>query len=73
MRRHVVQMAGDGLCARTPGGLAITPEILSRPGLRQLFADNTTHVQRLLAGLAERGVILAWETPPAASRELGAA
>lgn len=73
VRRHLVQLVEDGLAVRTPAGLVITAEILGRPGLQLLFADNMIHVQRLLAGLAERGVILAWEAPPAASRELGAA
>jgi hypothetical protein len=36
-------------------------EALARPGLRLLLADNAGNVQRLLAGLAERGVIQAWE------------
>jgi predicted transcriptional regulator len=62
VRRHVAQLVDAGLCARTPRGLAMPPEALARPGLRQLFEDNAIHVHRLLAGLAERGVILAWET-----------
>ncbi|MBX3485698.1 hypothetical protein [Phenylobacterium sp.] len=61
VRRHVLQMAEDGLCERSVLGVAITPRILARPGLQLLFADNGKHVQRLLAGLAERGVILSWE------------
>jgi hypothetical protein len=39
----------------------LTEAMLGRTGLRALLADNETHVQRLLAGLAERGVIQAWE------------
>jgi hypothetical protein len=73
VRRHAAQMAGRGLCARTPGRLVMTPEILAKPGLQLLLADNATHVQRLLAGLAERGVILAWHSPAAAGVKLGAA
>lgn len=68
VRRHAANLAEEGLCARTPAGLAVTAAHLARPGLRLLFADNATHVQRLLAGLAERGVIDAWEradAPPA--------
>jgi DNA-binding transcriptional ArsR family regulator len=72
VRRHLVQMAEDGLCLRTPAGAAMTPEILSRPGFVALFADNAKHVQRLLVGLAERGVILSWQAPGAAAG-LGAA
>ena len=73
VRRHVVQMVERELCARTSAGLVITDEILAQPGPQLLFADNVIHVPRLLAGLAERGVILAWETPAAVGRELGAA
>lgn len=65
VRRHMIQMAEDDLCARTSAGVVMTPEILSRPGLATLFADNAKHVHRLLAGLAERGVILSWEIPAA--------
>ena len=65
VRRRVTELVEDGLCVRTAAGVVMPPESLSRPGVRLLIADNATHVQRLLAGLAERGVILAWETPPA--------
>ena len=62
VRRHVTQLIEDGLCLRTSAGLAMPPESFARPGLRRLFADNAANVQRLVAGLAERGVIRAWET-----------
>lgn len=61
VRRHVAEMTEDGLCARTSAGLLITDEALERPGVRLLLEDNLGNVQRLLAGLAERGVIQAWE------------
>jgi len=60
-RRHVAELTEEGLCVRTPAGLLIMEEALGRPGLRLLFAENAANVQRLLAGLAERGVIRAWE------------
>jgi DNA-binding transcriptional ArsR family regulator len=62
VRRHVSQLAGAGQCVRSRAGVLLTPEVHERPGMRQLFADNATNVHRLLVGLAERGVILAWET-----------
>jgi DNA-binding IclR family transcriptional regulator len=62
VRRHVAQLADLGQCVRSSAGVILAPEALERPGLRQLFADNAIHVHRLLAGLAERSVILAWET-----------
>lgn len=63
VRRHMVQMAEDGLCARTSMGVTLTKESLARRGLQLLFTDNATHLHRLLSGLAERGVILSWEAP----------
>jgi DNA-binding Lrp family transcriptional regulator len=65
VRRHVAELIEDGLCVRTPAGLVIMEETLARPGLRLLLADNAGNVQRLLAGLAERGVIRAWEADSA--------
>ena len=62
VRRHVSELTDAGLCARVAGGLTAPPEALARPALSQLLADNAANVHRLLAGLAERGVILAWET-----------
>lgn len=62
VRRHVGHLTEDGHCVRTAAGVVMPPESLSRPGVRLLFADNATHVHRLLTGLAERGVILAWES-----------
>ncbi|HET6970200.1 MAG TPA: hypothetical protein VFH92_03655, partial [Phenylobacterium sp.] len=62
VRRHVAQLVEAGQCVRSPAGVALPPDALDRPGLRQLRADNVINVHRLLAGLAERGVILAWET-----------
>ncbi|MBW8813341.1 MAG: hypothetical protein JF588_07930 [Caulobacterales bacterium] len=62
VRRHVGQLLERGRCVRTATGVTLAPEMLAEPGVRQLFADNAINVHRLLAGLAERGVILAWET-----------
>jgi hypothetical protein len=61
VRRHLLALAEEGDCARAGRGFEVTEAMLGRPGLRTLLADNETHVQRLLAGLAERGVINAWE------------
>jgi hypothetical protein len=62
VRRHVSQLCDLGQCVRTGAGAMLAPGGLERPGVQQLFADNAIHVHRLLAGLAERSVILAWET-----------
>lgn len=61
VRRHAAQLTEDELCRAVQGGLVMTPEILERPGLKLLVAENITNVQRLMSGLAERGVIAAWE------------
>lgn len=61
VRRHVVELTEEGLCTRTSAGLMIGEAALERPGVRLLLAENAVNVQRLLAGLAERGVIRAWE------------
>lgn len=65
VRRHVAELMEEGLCARTSAGLLVTEDALARPGLRLLFADNAGNIQRLVAGLAERGVIRAWEAQSA--------
>jgi hypothetical protein len=65
VRRHAAELVEDGRCARTSPGLFVSEAVLARPGLRMLLADNATNVQRLLAGLAERGVIRAWEAAEA--------
>jgi DNA-binding transcriptional ArsR family regulator len=64
VRRHAGQLAEDELLEASRAGLSITPQMLQRPGLQLLFAENATNVQRLLTGLAERGVIAAWEASP---------
>ncbi|MBU1374802.1 MAG: winged helix-turn-helix transcriptional regulator [Alphaproteobacteria bacterium] len=61
VRRHVSELMEDGLCARVSTGLMVTEDALARPGMRLLLAENAAAVQRLLSGLAERGVIRAWE------------
>jgi DNA-binding Lrp family transcriptional regulator len=62
VRRHLAQLAEAGLCARGPAGFAVPPRALAGERFARLFADNAVNVQRLMAGLAERGVILAWDT-----------
>jgi len=61
VRRHVSELVEDGVCVRTATGVTVTEEALDRPGMRRLLAENAGNVQRLLAGLAERGVVAAWK------------
>lgn len=66
VRRHASELVDEGLAVRTSTGLLVTEDALARPGVRLLLAENAANVQRLLAGLAERGVIRAWEGAEAA-------
>jgi DNA-binding Lrp family transcriptional regulator len=68
VRRHVAVLAEDGYCERTSVGVVMPPQVLERPSLKLLLADNGKDVQRLFAGLSERGVILAWDADQAAAR-----
>lgn len=61
VRRHVAELVEEGLCVRTPMGVAIPEDAFERLGLQRLLAENAANVQRLLAGLSERGVIAAWQ------------
>lgn len=60
-RRHVNQLVEAGLCRRAPGGVTIAPDLLTRPAIQHIAEDHAGSVQRLFAGLAERGVVAAWE------------
>lgn len=59
-RRHAQRLAEQDLCVRTSRGLIIPEAMLEAPAMAGLVRDNNADVQRLFAGLAERGVIDAW-------------
>ncbi|WP_337187145.1 hypothetical protein [Phenylobacterium sp.] len=61
MRRHLVMLIDAGVCVRTAQGVTIAPGLLSRPQIRALIEEHASDLQRLFAGLAERGVVAAWE------------
>ena len=61
VRRHVLALVEAGTCVSGPGGLELAPGLLEAPSWRGLLRENAIAVQRLFAGLAERGVIDAWE------------
>lgn len=61
LRRHVMALADKGFCARARGGVSIPESVLDHPGYVAALQENAVHVNRLFAGLAERGVIGAWE------------
>lgn len=60
VRRHAARLADEGQCVRNSQGYLITAEILAQRGWATFLRGNAVNVQRLFAGLAERGVIQAW-------------
>jgi hypothetical protein len=61
VRRRVLEMGGRGHCARIRGGIVLAPVFAEGEPFAALLRDNAAHVGRLFAGLAERGVVEAWE------------
>jgi DNA-binding Lrp family transcriptional regulator len=62
VRRHLALLQEAGLCGRRGPAVAMPPHVLEGPQLSPLMSANAANVQRLLAGLAERGVVAAWES-----------
>jgi DNA-binding Lrp family transcriptional regulator len=62
VRRHLAQLTDAGLCEHVRAGFVAPPQALAGPRFARLLVDNAANVQRLMSGLAERGVILAWDT-----------
>lgn len=60
-RRHVGVLVDMGLCERWTRGVAASPAFLAHPRFQTLAEEHAASVQRLFAGLAERGVVAAWE------------
>lgn len=61
IRRHILTLVDAGLARRAPDGITVAQDILTRPHIRTLAEEHAAAVQRLFAGLAERGVVAAWE------------
>jgi hypothetical protein len=61
VRRHVAQLVEAGLCRKTAEGVSVARDILLRPGVQAIADEHAAAVQRLFSGLAERGVVAAWE------------
>lgn len=60
VRRHVKALIAQGHVLRISTGLVGPHEAMDRPAWRSFLRENAANVQRLFAGLAERGVIEAW-------------
>lgn len=61
VRRHITRLIESGLCRKTAEGVSVAQDILTRPAIQAMADDHAHAVQRLFAGLAERGVVAAWE------------
>lgn len=61
VRRHAADLIERGRCVRGPGGLQIPAEVLASPPMARFLRENRANVRRLFAGLAERGVVEAWD------------
>lgn len=61
VRRKAAALVEAGHCAAGPRGVSLADPELASPMWRGLLRENAVAVQRLYAGLAERGVVAAWE------------
>ena len=71
VRRHAVALVERGMCVSGRSGLVLAGPELNSPTWRSLLQDNAVAVQRMYAGLAERGVVAVWDQM--AGLEAGAA
>jgi len=67
VRRHVATLVERGLCRSGRLGLALADPEFASPAWRGLLHENAIGLQRLYAGLAERGVVAVWERSAEAS------
>jgi hypothetical protein len=67
MRRHVRRLADRGLCKRSSEGYIVPVEALVRDGFRQVMFQNHVDLRRMFAGLADFGVLAAWEEDASSS------
>ena len=61
VRRKAAALVESGLCVNGSGGVCLHEAVLASPAWSGLLRENAIAVQRMYAGLAERGVIAAWE------------
>ena len=83
VRRHVASLTAAGLCEGQPRGVNLGDPTLASPLWRGLLRENAIAVQRLYAGLSERGIVAVWDrlgadgspaqgsTPPGGSSSSG--
>jgi hypothetical protein len=73
VRRHAQDLVERGMCVSGPAGLVLADATLDTPVWRGLLHENSVAVQRLFAGLAERGVIAVWDQAAAGEAARGVA
>jgi hypothetical protein len=61
VRRHVAALVADGVCRSGESGVRLADESLTSPEWSGLLKENAIATQRMFAGLAERGVVDAWD------------
>jgi len=61
VRRKVAALKTRGDCIAGPAGYSVSDPSLLSAGCRSLLQEHASGVQRLFAGLAERGIVAAWE------------
>jgi hypothetical protein len=74
VRRHLAELVDRDLCRRRGDAFVVSEDMLQQSAWQAFFRDNAVNVQRLFAGLAERGVVAAWDRAPplpAAARAVG--
>ena len=67
VRRKAAGLVKSGHCVSGRDGLAVADPALASSESRSLLRGNAIAVQRMYAGLAERGVVAVWERAAAAS------
>jgi hypothetical protein len=67
MRRHVRRLSDRGLCRRLPEGYIVPVEALIGAGFRQVMFQNYADLTRMFVGLADFGVLAAWEKDASSS------
>jgi hypothetical protein len=61
VRRHALRLAAAGVCAGEPGRIAFADADFATAEWRAFLHENAIAVQRMFAGLAERGVVDVWD------------
>ncbi|MEW5685567.1 MAG: winged helix-turn-helix domain-containing protein [Pseudomonadota bacterium] len=73
VRRRLAQLHADGHCHRRPHARYATPLAPDDPAWEPFIGEIAATVQRLMAGLAERGVVESWTNPASAEAQRGIA